>query len=208
METHTPILAPSSGKVKSRTPVLRLDPERGLCRTSKYLPLEAAKRLCQRLNNLSGILSPVVVNIRKDGKARVQWQALTPGSRLTDVAAFTAKRETTAAEQSDVMSFHATAGYLQYACLNEDGHGSPHLVDLANHECDCEDYRYRCMPLAERYGVPVPCHHLIELNRRLVSGDTLLANSRCTPIPLRRLVSAEARSARQEFVSQNLGRDF
>ncbi len=194
--------------VKSQTTNLRLDPERGLCRTSKYLPLEAAKRLCQRLANLSGILEPVVVNLRADGKARVQWQALTPGSRLTDVAAFVAKRETTAAEQSDVMSFHATAGYLQYACLNEDGHGNPHLVDLANHECDCEDYRYRCMPLAEKYGVPVPCHHLIELNRRLCAGETLLADVCCVPVPARRLAGVEARSARQAFVQNNIGRDF
>lgn len=192
---------------KHKAPQMRLDPERGLCRTSKYLPLADAQRLCQRLDNLCGILAPQVVNVRADGKARVQWQPLTEGSQLTDVAGFVAKREATAAEQSSVMSFHATAGYLQYACINEDGHGNPHLVDLANHECDCGDYRYHCMKVAAKYDTKVPCHHLIELNRRLVSGAPLLAASMLAPVPLRD-VSEEAKRERAARVAATIGKDF
>lgn len=206
--TTTSILASTPEKVKP----LRIDPERGLCRTSKYLPLVDAKRLCQRLNNLSGILDPVVVNIRtSDGKARVQWQPLAPGSRLTDVSAFVATREKQAAEQSAVMSFYKTAGHLQYACVNEDGHGNPHLVDLGNHECSCEDFQHRCFPLSEKYGVPVPCHHLVELNRRLCAGEPLsvtVVTVVTVVTETRRDTSGAAREARQERVMQTIGRDF
>jgi len=202
--TTTSILSHPPANVKSP---LRLDRDRGLCRTSKYLPLEDALRLCQRLENLSGILQPEVVNLRADGKARVQWQPLTQGSQFTDVTGFIARREATAAEQSSVMTFHVCEGFLQYACCNEDGHGSPHLVDLGNHECDCEDFRYRCLPLSERYGVPVPCHHLIELQKRLTTGAPLLASSLLAPAP-KRDTSPEAVAQRAASVARNIGKDF
>jgi hypothetical protein len=205
--SNTTILPSIQENGKTFVPVLRLDLEIGLCRTSKYLPLADAKRLCQRLANLSNVLNPMVVNVRKDGTARVQWQPLTPGSMHNDLAIFIAQREATAAEQSGVMSFHATAGFQQYACINEDGHGTPHLVDLANHECDCGDYRYRCMTLSARYGIPVPCHHLIELSRRLDAGEPLVIKYLPQPVPVR-VRTPEARAVRAERVSANLGRDF
>lgn len=154
-----------------------LDRERGIVRTSKRMPTERAQRLCQRLANLSGILQPEVTGIsHKTDTARVVWQPVNPGSREHDLAGFIAWREARAAEQSEVMSFYALEGrYQQFVCLNEDLHGGiSHLVDLGNKECDCEDFRYRCMGLANHYETYVPCHHLIEIERRLESGEPLV----------------------------------
>jgi hypothetical protein len=154
----------------------RLDRYRGLCHVSSHMPLEKAKRRAKKLQNLSTILGVEIVDVRKDGTARVQWQPKGAKSQDRDLKAFLAEREERAIEQSAVMSFHPNSDVPgQYAAVNDDLHGQVvHAVDLANHECDCPDYQHRCLRVSEFHGTPVPCHHIIELKRRLLSEEPLV----------------------------------
>jgi hypothetical protein len=180
----------------------RIDRDRGICRRSERMSLTAALALCKRLNNLAHIHQPEVVAVIRSSRfgdtAIVQWEAERSEAKEALRMAFRASRLATAAKQSAVMSFYVLAGMENsYVCINDDLHGDiSHVLDLTNDECDCDDFKFRCLMLGER------CHHLHEAHHRLEAG-TLPGFE-----PVKRQVSPDERAARHARCQANLNRDF
>ena len=205
---HKPMNSNTSGPIPVKKRRLsKIDRERGLCRRSARLPLAEALLLARRLNNLAHIQKPEVVDILTSQKfghtAVVIWQAERSEAQEALKADFRASRLATAAKQSAVMSFYLLADQPDhYVCVNDDFHGSlHHILDLANDECDCEDFKFRCLPLGER------CHHLHEAHNRKEAGTLPgLEPARRTPVPSE--LSAAEKAERNARCLANREQDF
>lgn len=185
-------------KPTSVKPLVRLDPESGLVRRSKRLPLADALALCQRLANLRYLHTPQVVDIRESAArgrtAVVQWEPSKSESKEALKEWFRASRMSRAAEQLPVMSFYPLDGNPgRFVAINDDGHGEvSHIIDLIHEECDCSDFAFRCRLIGEK------CHHLHAFDLRMEQAT----------LPASALATSEQRTARREWAATNAQRDF